>query len=283
MNCRPIENEDDSMNRRRSEGMLEAAAQIAREAGELILPFFQNTCSHRLKADHSPVTEADLASHRFLAKALGDLTLGLPVVSEESDGIASLASPADGYWLIDPLDGTKGFLRGRPEFTVNLALMRERHPILGVVYAPAMGLMYLGRAGQGAWRRRGAEAETQIRTRRADLNRLTVVASKEHSGIRVKRMIDRLQSPEVTNIGSSLKFCLVAEGSADLYFRDLPTMEWDTAAAQCVVEAAGGLLLETGGEPLRYGKTEMRNSGFVTVGDPGLDWRALIGEPMISD
>jgi len=87
----------------------------------------------------------------------------------------------------------------------------------------------------------------------------------------------------VTNIGSSLKFCLVAEGSADLYFRDLPTMEWDTAAAQCVVEAAGGLLQETGGEPLRYGKTEMRNSGFVTVGDPGLDWRALIGEPMISD
>jgi 3'(2'), 5'-bisphosphate nucleotidase len=258
------------------EGTLGAASAIAREAGRIILRFFQKEFSHHLKADRSPVTEADTASHTFLMKALDELTPGLPVVSEESAGVEASISPLTDYWLIDPLDGTKSFLKGRPEFTVNLALMREGKPSLGVVWAPALDLMYLAEAGQGAWRQRGAETPRPIQSRRADLSHMTVVASKDHSGPRVKRMLARLSSPEVTNIGSSLKFCLVAEGSADLYFRDLPTMEWDTAAAQCVVEAAGGRVLDLSGEPLRYGKPGLRNSGFVTLGDPGLRWKDLI-------
>jgi len=219
-----------------------------------------------------------LASHAFLVEALAELTPGLPVVSEESFEPEAARLPASDYWLVDPLDGTKGFLKGKPEFTVNVALMHDHHPILGVVCAPALGLSYLGQAGQGAWRHRASETEVLIRTRRAEVSRLTVVASQEHSGPRVRRMLERLPSPEVTNIGSSLKFCLVAEAAADLYFRDLPTMEWDTAAAQCVVESAGGVVLELSGEPLRYGKPGLRNSGFVTLGDPNLRWRDLIDD-----
>jgi 3'(2'), 5'-bisphosphate nucleotidase len=266
------------MNGTQPEGMLTAAAEIAREAGRIILRFFQKEFSHRLKADRSPVTEADMASHTFLVKALDELTPGLPVVSEEIVGIEKSIAPRTDYWLVDPLDGTKSFLKGLPEFTVNLALMRLGNPALGVVWAPALDLMYLGHSGQGAWRQQGTEPAARIRSRRADLNRMTVVASKDHSGPRVKRMLERLSSPEVTNIGSSLKFCLVAEGRADLYFRDLPTMEWDTAAAQCVVEAAGGRVLDLSGEGLRYGKPGLKNSGFVTLGDPSLRWRDLIGD-----
>lgn len=256
--------------------MLSRVVNIAGEAGDIIMPFFQNGCSHDLKADRSPVTEADFASHRYLVNKLEELTPTLRVVSEESAGFEAIAKSAtEDYWLVDPLDGTKGFLKGKPEFTVNVALMRHHRPILGVVHAPAIKLTYFALNGQGAWRQEGRTTTTPIRTRPADLTRLTVVASKDHSGVRVKRLLERLSSPSLTSIGSALKFCLVADGRADLYFRDLPTMEWDTAAAQCVVEAAGGRVLDLSGETFGYGKAGLKNSGFVTVGDPGFRWRDL--------
>ena len=254
---------------------LAVISRIAVEAGRIIMPFFQNGCAHQLKSDLSPVTEADLASHGFLMKALGELQPGCPVVSEESAGVQAPESPMNDYWLIDPLDGTKGFLKGKPEFTVNIALMRTGRPRLGLVHAPALGLTYLAADEKGAWRQQGENPPAAIRTRPADLSRLTVVASKDHVGPRVQRLLSKLPAPAVTNIGSSLKFCLVAEGRTDLYFRDLPTMEWDTAAAQCVVEAAGGLVRDLNGEPLRYGKPGLRNSTFIVIGDPKFPWQDL--------
>lgn len=255
-------------------------ASIAQEAGRLILPFFQGHFAHRLKADNSPVTEADLAAHAFLVGALGRLGMGLPVISEESSEGEAKAAPVTGdYWLVDPLDGTKDFMKGKPEFTVNIALMRKHTPMLGVVHAPALGVTYLAESGQEAWRVTGEGAAAQIRTRAADVQRLTVVASRDHSGLRVKRMLEKLPSAQVTSIGSSLKFCLIAEGKADLYFRDVPTMEWDTAAAQCVVETAGGVVVELNGELLSYGKPGLKNPGLVALGDPDFQWGNFAAGP----
>jgi 3'(2'), 5'-bisphosphate nucleotidase len=257
------------------EQLLAAASQLAKEAGQRILPFYQKTCTQQLKADRSPLTEADLASHGFLVKALTELTPRWPVVSEESSEV-ELPDPApDDFWLVDPLDGTKEFLKGKPEFTVNLALMRHGRPFLGVVHAPASGLTFFAQSGCGAWRQKNQDAPRPICTRPASLNRLTVVASRDHSGPAVKRLLEKLPGPEITSIGSSLKFCLVAEGRADLYFRDGPTMEWDTAAAQCILEAAGGQVLDLRGSVLQYRKPGLKNSAFVALGDPVLPWHLL--------
>lgn len=260
--------------------MLSQVVRIAWEAGGKIMPFFRNDCSHYLKEDRSPVTEADFASNAFLVDALRALTPDAKVISEESAVLEALdLSAVAGSWVIDPLDGTKGFLKGKREFTINIAFMRDGGPFLGVVHAPALNLTYWAMAGKGAWKQEGqGEPETAVRiqTRPADVRRLTVVASKDHRGPNVVRLLQKLPSPSVTSIGSSLKFCLVAEGKADLYFRDLPTMEWDTAAAQCIVEAAGGLVLGMDGERLRYGKPDLRNTGFVAVGDPNFNWSNLV-------
>ncbi len=255
---------------------LVSVAGFACQAGRIILPFFRGVFSHRLKEDSSPVTEADLASHTYLVQALGKLSPRRSVISEESAHTEPIAKNAvEDYWLVDPLDGTKEFMKGKSEFTVNIALMAGRRPVLGVVHAPALGVTYLAQVGQGAWRQRGLDPAVPIHTRPADLAHLTIVASKDHSGPRVKGMLQKLPAPAVRSIGSSLKFCLVAEGGADLYFRDLPTMEWDTAAAQCVVETAGGQVLDLNGEPLVYGKPDLRNPGFVVVGDTRFNWSAV--------
>ena len=180
------------------------------------------------------------------------------------------------FWLVDPLDGTKEFLKKTNEFTVNIALMKERLPVLGVVHAPALNLTYYGGREFGAWRQTGDDQPTPITTRRAGSSQLGVVASKDHAGPLVSTMLTRLTNPQLRSMGSSLKFCLVAEGKADLYLRDLPTMEWDTGAAQCIVEAAGGAVFSLDGEPLRYGKPGLKNPAIMTVGDSRLEWRPLI-------
>ena len=255
---------------------LVALGQIATEAGRKILPFFQKSFAHRLKADSSPVTDADLAAHEHLVKALNQLNPRRVVISEESTASHALSdSITEEYWLIDPLDGTKEFMKGKREFTVNVALIRDGKSVLGVVHAPALGVTYLAQAGEGAWRQVSEDPHVPIRARSAVVQHLTVVASKDHSGPQVKRLLAKLNCPQVTSIGSSLKLCLVAEGRADLYFRDIPTMEWDTAAAQCVVEAAGGRVLTVDGEPLGYGKPTLKNPSFIVLGDPNFNWREL--------
>ncbi len=257
--------------------LLKEVRKAAWKAGQKIMHFYQDDTDVAFKENNSPLTAADLASHCFLLQALRDITPRIDVVSEESAVECSGSfSGSNSYWLIDPLDGTKEFIKGTNEFTVNIALIESGQPVLGIIHAPALDLTYYGLQNAGAWRQVGDESPTPITTRRADSFQLGVVASKDHAGPMVSVMLARLKNPEVKSMGSSLKFCLVAEGKADLYLRDLPTMEWDTAAAQCIVEAAGGGVYSLNGEMLRYGKPDRKNPAIMTVGDRQFDWRALI-------
>jgi 3'(2'), 5'-bisphosphate nucleotidase len=178
--------------------------------------------------------------------------------------------------LIDPLDGTKEFLKGTDEFTVNIALVAHGRPVLGVVAAPALARVYSAVAGQGAWRKDGRGSQIAIHTRPVNLALLSIVASKDHAGPMVSRLLAHAPGAKLKSMGSSLKFCLVADGSADLYLRDVPTMEWDTAAAQCVVEAAGGMVCSLDGKPLSYGKPGLKNPSLMTIGDRKFDWNRLV-------
>lgn len=242
------------------------------EAGRRILPIYGREISVELKDDRSPLTEADRLAHEILCKGLQGVVKDCPVVSEESADNRDVAG-RDQFWLVDPLDGTKEFLKKSGEFTVNVALIRGGRPVLGVVHAPAIGVSYFAEEGVGAYRIGEDQVSRLIRVRRADAGKLSVVASRDHAGPMVRRMLDRLPGATCKSIGSSLKFCLVAEGEADIYLRDVPTMEWDTAAAQCVVESAGGRLLTLDGKPLTYGKSDLRNPSILTLGDPTLRWQ----------
>jgi 3'(2'), 5'-bisphosphate nucleotidase len=250
---------------------------LAAQAGEKIMHFYGNGAAISLKADASPLTAADEASHEFLVKSLQQLLPEAPVVSEESSESPEYSIDRSKlFWLVDPLDGTKEFIKKTNEFTVNIALMENGSPVLGVVHAPALGLTYYGGRNLGAWRQDGNKLPTPLATKRAAPSRLRVVASKDHAGPLVSAMLARLTEPELRSMGSSLKFCLVAAGKADLYLRDLPTMEWDTAAAQCIVEAAGGGIYSLDGQTLCYGKPGLKNPAIMTVGDTRFDWRSLI-------
>jgi 3'(2'), 5'-bisphosphate nucleotidase len=253
---------------------LEKVRELAIEAGRRIMPFYRTQMEVSAKQDASPLTAADLAAHHFLVEALDAVLPGIRVVSEESPPeVHFSAFNLERFWLVDPLDGTKEFLKATGEFTVNIALIENGRPVLGVVHAPAMGVTYFASIGQGAWRVSANDQPARISTRPADAAHLTVVASKDHAGPMVKAMLGRLQNPELRSMGSSLKFCLVAEGSADFYLRDIPTMEWDTAAAQCIVEAAGGAVCTLDGKALRYGKAGLKNPSLMTVGDLSFPWR----------
>lgn len=219
------------------------------------------------KADGSPLTQADLAAHQVIAQALARLTPGIPVVSEE-DGASQVHRQHQGrFWLVDPLDGTKEFLARNGEFTVNIALIEDGHPVLGVVVAPALGLTYWGATGLGAFRQSSQETEAiRVTSEQKRSGRtLRVLASKSHMDPETQAFLNRLGPHELMHAGSSLKFCRIAEGSADLYPRLSPTCEWDTAAGQAVLEAAGGCVLKLDGTPVRYGKPDVLNPHFVAA------------------
>lgn len=213
-----------------------------------------------LKPDRSPVTQADLDANAVLKDTLSTLIPNLPIVSEE-DGMAAL--PSGACWLVDPLDGTREFLRGTDEFTVNLALVEAGVPRFGVVHAPAMGLTYWGGPGIGAWRRTASGDEAIATAGRTNDSPLRVVVSASHLDAATAAYLEKLGAHVVRPVGSSIKICMVAEGSADLYPRFGPTHEWDTAAADAVLRGAGGGLYDQASDLLRYGKPGLRNPGFV--------------------
>ncbi len=248
---------------------------FAVEAGRRVMLFYRQERVDAVKADSSPLTAADLASHEYLVAALEPLLPGVPVISEESEPTSSESLPSR-FWLVDPLDGTKEFIKATDEFTVNVALVDCGQPCLGVVHAPALNRTYYGVIGSGSHLVADGRPPVRITCRRLESRQVAVVASKDHAGSLVKTMLKRLPQASLKSMGSSLKFCLVAEGSADIYLRDLPTMEWDTAAAQCVVEAAGGGVYNLSGSRLKYGKAGLKNPPIMTVGDPTLDWTALL-------
>jgi 3'(2'), 5'-bisphosphate nucleotidase len=241
---------------------------LAREAGRAILTVYAEVNpAVEYKADSSPLTQADLASHHVIVDGLTRLTPAWPVLSEESAEV-----PFDErkswrhFWLVDPLDGTKEFIRRTGEFAVNIALMEGNVPILGVVYAPAMDKMYFAARGAGAYRADG-EVNSRIKAAPAAAN-VRLVVSRSHRSQRdnLERFARGAENCEYIVMGSSLKFCLIAEGAADLYPRTGPTMEWDTAAAQCILEEAGGYVTGLDGNSMNYNKPVLLNSGFLAGG-----------------
>ena len=253
---------------------MDAVIEIAVEAGRKIMQIYCTDFAVTHKDDRSPLTEADLAAHQTICEGLRQLTPELPMLSEESAHIPFSERAAwRRYWLIDPLDGTREFVKRNGEFTVNIALIDEHCPVLGVVYAPVTGVCYFASRGHGAYKQTSGAAPQAIHTRRYADGRCMVAASRSHSGDSLQAFLARLGDHQTLSIGSSLKSCLVAEGLADLYPRLGPTSEWDTAAAQCVVEEAGGRVTDTTMQTLRYNtKPELLNPHFFVSGDPGQDW-----------
>lgn len=254
-------------------------AAIAQAAGREILEVYsQGGTAATLKEDDSPLTAADLRSHRLIVSALAALTPDVPVLSEEAARPPyAERSRWTRHWLVDPLDGTREFLSRNGEFTVNIALIEAHAPVLGVVHVPVGNTTYRGIPAQGAWRETGgAPAEAlHAATRAADPVR--VVGSRSHRGDSLEGFLARLGRHDLKAIGSSLKFCLIAEGAADVYPRLGPTSEWDTAAGHAVAVAAGGTVVQLDGAPLEYNTREgLLNPFFVAYGDRQRDWLTLL-------
>jgi len=237
---------------------------IAREAGQHIMDVYQtNFDSAKLKKDGSPVTEADLRAERVIIPALKKLTPEIRIVSEENPDSHNF-SPTDRFWLVDPLDGTKEFLKhdGRGAFTVNIALIEQRQPILGVVFAPALDRMFYGHVSAGAYEISENERTEISVSSVADAARIAVVSASHRHAI-TDDWLEQHGIVNRVNIGSSLKFCLIAAGEAHVYPRFGPTMEWDTAAGDAVLRAAGGITTTPEGAPFLYGKAHYKNSAFI--------------------
>lgn len=260
---------NDALTESRAMELLPEVVRLAREAGAAILKVYREVNpTVAYKADDSPLTHADLASHGIIVEGLTRLTPEWPVLSEESSEIPFDQRRSWGcFWLVDPLDGTKEFVSRRDEFTVNIALMVDNRPTLGVVYAPALDRLYYAAKGAGAWKSDGATL-SRIGVAPAFAHTVRMVISRDHgSGEEQLRQFTRgAEHCEFVPMGSSLKFCLVAEGAADVYPRLGPTMEWDTAAAHCIVEEAGGVVTDLDGNSMIYNKAVLRNPGFIAKG-----------------
>lgn len=242
-------------------------AAIAQQAGARIMAFY-GAAQAAAKADGSPLTQADLAAHDAIIAGLAAACPDLPVISEE-DAARAQAPPAGAFVLVDPLDGTREFISGNGEFTVNIALIDNGAPVAGVVFAPALGRLWSGALGAGAHARGAPDQPAQeIRVRAPAAEGLVAVASRSHRDADTEAFLAGLPIAGLRSVGSSLKFCLVAEGQADVYPRFGPTMEWDTAAGQAVLEAAGGRVTTPQGAPFVYGKAgaAWRNTAFIAWG-----------------
>ncbi|MCQ4295917.1 3'(2'),5'-bisphosphate nucleotidase CysQ [Pseudomonas stutzeri] len=262
---------------------LPAVIDLVRQAGTAILPHWRSELVVQTKTDESPVTVADMAAHHVLLDGLKALDASIPVLSEE-DCDLSLAERASWtrWWLVDPLDGTKEFIAGSEEFTVNVALIEEGKVLFGVVGIPASGRCYYGGEDFGAWRSEASGTAQPLRVRQHPDDTFTVVASRRHSSSAQEQLLSRLGERfgdlALVNVGSSLKLCLLAEGAADCYPRLAPTSQWDTAAAQGVLEGAGGEVLDISGAALRYEARETYlNPSFLAL-PKGVEWREWLIE-----
>ncbi|MHB8345580.1 MAG: 3'(2'),5'-bisphosphate nucleotidase CysQ [Acidiferrobacterales bacterium] len=262
-------------------GELEQAVVIARAAGERILTVYQRDFQVDSKADGSPLTEADTAANNLIIERLAALVPGRPLLSEEEKQVDySERAGWRRFWLIDPLDGTREFTKRNGEFTVNIALIEGSQPLLGVVHVPVSGITYLACKDVGAFKQEADGTRRRIQVRRYSGGRATVVVSRSHPGVELAGFLERLEDREggyeTASLGSSLKICLVAEGNADIYPRLGPTSEWDTAAAQCVLEVAGGRLTDVGGRSLSYNKESLLNPWFFASGGGEYDWTSVL-------
>ena len=264
--------------------LLQGVIQLVHQAGDAILPFWRADVAVIAKADDSPVTAADLAAHHVLLDGLTALDSSIPVLSEEDANIAQdVRAGWSRWWLVDPLDGTKEFICGSEEFTVNVALIEHGRVVFGVVSMPTSGRCYYGGADLGAWRAEGDKVERiNVRTAPPVGEPLTVVASRRHSSPAQEQLLaglsEHLGDLKLTSVGSSLKFCLLAEGAADCYPRLAPTSQWDTAAAQGVLEGAGGVVLQLDGQPFTYpARASLLNDSFLALPEKA-PWREMLLE-----
>jgi 3'(2'), 5'-bisphosphate nucleotidase len=253
---------------------IESIVMLAKEAGEKILALYlqseEKNIKTQIKPDGSPVTLADRVANDHITAGLARITPDWPVLSEESTDIPYVERAAwERYWLVDPLDGTKEFLGHTDDFTVNIALIEHHQPVLGVVYAPVSDVCYYAQRGQGAYKQFSDGMPQRIQTQsRAHANTVRVLSSRRHGLETLRPMLVQIPHYEMLYMGSSLKFCKVAEGAADIYPRLGLTSEWDTAAAQCIVEAAGGCVIDLHGLPLRYNTGDsIQNPQFLVLGE----------------
>ncbi len=260
--------------------LLSQVVEIAVAAGDEILQIYHNEdFDVEVKGDGSPLTVADRRAHLLIEAALGQLTPEIPVLSEESAAMVfELRRDWDRFWLVDPLDGTKEFVKRNGEFTVNIALIDKAKPVMGVVHTPVKNISHYAEKGIGAFKSSPDHPTRPISVRQINPERVVMVASRSHAGEAVETYRTNLSrqvgAVEIASMGSSLKLCLVAEGSADIYPRLGPTSEWDTAAAHCVLETAGGSVIRLDGSTLIYNKENILNPWFLACGDPEFTWTA---------
>ncbi|MBL1277944.1 MAG: 3'(2'),5'-bisphosphate nucleotidase CysQ [Ectothiorhodospiraceae bacterium] len=266
-----------------NEALIQNVIELAVLAGQRIMDIYGTDFDVEQKADNSPLTAADMAAHNTIVDGLSKLTPNIPVLSEESASIPfAERSQWQRYWLVDPLDGTREFVKRNGEFTVNIALIDNHDSVLGVIYTPVTGATYYAARGTGAFKITVGGASNvgkavAIRTRSKVPDSSIIAGSRSHRGDSLEAFLSRVGKYEIVSMGSSLKSCLVAEGKADLYPRLGPTSEWDTAAAQSIVEEAGGCIIKTDGQPLKYNtKDSLLNPHFLVIGDPSFDWRRFL-------
>jgi len=250
---------------------------LAKKVTAAVLSIYnaQASASHDLKADGSPLTEADMRAHQLIHDCLRTLTPDVPILSEESCDVPfSIRKDWQRYWLVDPIDGTKEFLAKNGEFTINIALVDGHHPVLAIIAVPTTHTIYYATQGQGAWKLTG-EICTALSVQPYDARQaLRVVASRSHGAHAIERLNGHYADIELMRCGSSLKFCLLAEGLADFYPRLGPTSEWDTAAAQCILEQAGGVVIDLQGKRLGYNtKASYLNPYFLAAADKSIAWQ----------
>jgi 3'(2'), 5'-bisphosphate nucleotidase len=255
--------------------LIESVKEIARGAGGKILEVYDKDITVEWKENDSPLTEADKRAHEYITLSLEQLQTGYPLLSEEGKEIDyDTRKVWHRYWLIDPLDGTKEFIKRNGEFTVNIALIENGVPVLGVVYAPVLDILYFASSESGAFKQTGDAQPQTIHVHRYQVGEVWhVVASRSHMSEETESLIESLGESELVSMGSSLKLCLVAEGRAHIYPRLAPTSEWDTAAAQCVVEQAGGKVVKPDMSPLLYNtKESLLNPHFIVCYDVDDIW-----------
>ena len=243
--------------------------ELTRKAGEAIMKIYNDPKQSKVvdyKSDDSPLTLADEASHHIIVEGLNELYPDVPVISEEGANLSyAVRKEYKMYWLVDPLDGTKEFINRNGEFTVNIALIENNRAVAGFVFAPYLDEFYYGIEGKGAFKISESNTEA-LKVNRSETGRVAV-RSKSHPSVEEESVLREYDVVDIISVGSSLKFCMVAEGKADVYYRFGPTMEWDTAAGHAVVNAAGGRVLKrTGPEEFEYNKTELLNSSFLCLG-----------------
>lgn len=257
------------------EYLCRVANDIAVEAAAKIVEVYNSDFAIEHKEDKSPLTAADLAAHHIIVEGLMALTPDIPVLSEESASIPyAVRQTWERYWLVDPLDGTREFVKRNGEFTVNIALIESQRSIIGVIVVPVTGVRYFAWRDGGTWKQENSHAPEKICVSKIDDTRpLRVAGSRSHGSEKLEQFISRIGNSNMVPMGSSLKMCLVAEGKADLYPRLGLTSEWDTAAAQCIVEQAGGFVTNTKMQPMRYNtKDSLLNPEFFVFGDNSRDW-----------